>query len=230
MWMVHWFHIFMTTFRITTCTKPKISQMWFIYYKMFLMYAIFKFNILTGPTYQRHSLIGICNIVSYTFHVLFNTNIKNGGYEFRLLFLPSIISSISFCVNVGNQVLNSLSRQEGRHFPDGIFKCIILNDIVQISINISLKLVPKGPDDNCPALVQIMAWRRTGDKPLSEPMSVCSPTHIYFTRPQWVNVMIIIKRRQEYSYNLHDNSNVCFSIQRRWQPGPRKEYLSKQHT
>ena len=31
-----------------------------------------------------------------------------------------------------------------------------------------------------------MAWRRPGDKPLSEPMVVSSPTHIYVARPQWV--------------------------------------------
>ena len=37
------------------------------------------------------------------------------------------------------------------------------------------------------ALVQIMAWRRPGDKPLSEPMIVSLLTHIYVTRPQWVN-------------------------------------------
>ena len=34
----------------------------------------------------------------------------------------------------------------------------------------SLKFVPKSPINNIPALVQIMAWPRTGDKPLSEPM------------------------------------------------------------
>ena len=34
----------------------------------------------------------------------------------------------------------------------------------------SLKFVPKGPVDNNPALVQMMAWRQIGDKPLSEPM------------------------------------------------------------
>ena len=39
-----------------------------------------------------------------------------------------------------------------------------------ILINILLKFVPKGPIDNNPAVVQIMAWRRIGDKPLSEPM------------------------------------------------------------
>ena len=37
-------------------------------------------------------------------------------------------------------------------------------------INISLKYVGKGPIDNNPALVQIMAWRQTSDKPLSELM------------------------------------------------------------
>ena len=37
-------------------------------------------------------------------------------------------------------------------------------------IKISLKFVPKGPLDNNPALVHVMAWQRIGDKPLSEPM------------------------------------------------------------
>ena len=54
--------------------------------------------------------------------------------------------------------------------PDDIFKCIFLNEKVCIVIQISLKFVPRGPIDNNPALVQIMAWRRIGDKPLSEPM------------------------------------------------------------
>ena len=31
-----------------------------------------------------------------------------------------------------------------------------------------------------------MAWHRSGDKPLSEPMMVSLPTHICVTRPQWV--------------------------------------------
>ena len=33
-----------------------------------------------------------------------------------------------------------------------------------------MKFAPKGPIHNIPALVQIMAWRRSGDKQLSEPM------------------------------------------------------------
>ena len=62
-------------------------------------------------------------------------------------------------------------RQNGGHFPDDI-KWIFLNENIWISIKISLKFVPRGPINNIPALVQIMAWRRQGDKPLSEPMMV----------------------------------------------------------
>ena len=53
---------------------------------------------------------------------------------------------------------------------DDIFKCIYLIENGRIQIWISLKLVPKSPIDNKPALVQVMAWRWTGDKPLPEPM------------------------------------------------------------
>ena len=53
---------------------------------------------------------------------------------------------------------------------NGILKCIFLNENVRILIVISLKCVPKGPIDNNSALVQVMAWLRTGDKPLPEPM------------------------------------------------------------
>ena len=49
-------------------------------------------------------------------------------------------------------------------FKNDIFKFILLNENIQISI--SLKIVLKVPINNIPALVQIMAWRRPGDKPL----------------------------------------------------------------
>ena len=57
--------------------------------------------------------------------------------------------------------------QNGCHFADDIFKCIFMNEKFSILIQISLKFVPTGPIENKPAVVQIMAWRRTGDKPLS---------------------------------------------------------------
>ena len=79
--------------------------------------------------------------------------------------------------------------QNGRHFADDIFKCIFLNKNIWISIQISLKFVPKGPINNIPALVQIMACRRPGDKPLSELMMASLLTHICVTRPQWVKAL-----------------------------------------
>ena len=54
---------------------------------------------------------------------------------------------------------------------DNIFKCIFLNDNEKILIQISLKLVPRSSIYNKAALVKEMAWRRTGDKPLPEPMT-----------------------------------------------------------
>ena len=75
-------------------------------------------------------------------------------------------------------------RQNGRHFPDDIFSW---KENVSISFKISLKVVPKGRINNITALVRIMAWRRPGDKSLSEPMMVNLLTHICVTRPQWVN-------------------------------------------
>ena len=70
----------------------------------------------------------------------------------------------------------------------------------EFRLKISLKFVPKGPINNIPALVPIMAWRRSGDKPLSEPMMVSLPTHICVTRPQWV----------KHALSMHDRSFLCF--------------------
>ena len=39
---------------------------------------------------------------------------------------------------------------------------------------ISVKFVPKCPNNNIPTLIQIMAWHHPNDKPLSEPMMVMS--------------------------------------------------------
>ena len=79
-------------------------------------------------------------------------------------------------------------RQNGGHFADDIFKCIVLNESVWISIKMPQKFVPKGPINNILALVQKMDCRRPGDKPLSEPIVVRLNTHLCVIRPQWVNM------------------------------------------
>ena len=66
--------------------------------------------------------------------------------------------------------LTHWDRENACDFADNIFKCTFLNENVEIFISVSLKFVPKSPIENIPALVQIMAWRQTGDKPLSETM------------------------------------------------------------
>ena len=52
---------------------------------------------------------------------------------------------------------------------DDIFETIF-NENVWISITDSLKFDSKGPIDYKSALVQVMAWHRTGEKPLPESM------------------------------------------------------------
>ena len=95
--------------------------------------------------------------------------------------------------------LNTLRpRQNDRHFADDSFKSIFLNENFRLWNKISLKFVPNGPINNIPALVEIMAWRRPGDKPLSEPMLARWLTHICVTRPHLVNPMLL----QISGYNL----------------------------
>ena len=75
---------------------------------------------------------------------------------------------------------------------DDTFKFKFVNENILISIKNSLKFVPNGSINNIPALVRIMAWYRSGDKSLSEPMMVSLPTHICVTRPQWDNSMAYV--------------------------------------
>ena len=102
-------------------------------------------------------------------------------WKHRYLCVTTIILNLHQCINTLRP------KQNGRRFPDDTFKHIFLNENVWILIEIPLKFVPKGPINNIPALVKIMAWRRPGDKPLSEPVMVRLPTHIFVSRPQGVN-------------------------------------------
>ena len=83
--------------------------------------------------------------------------------------------------------------QNGRHFADEIFKCIFLNEKFCILIRISLKFVPKDPNDNKWVLVQVMAWCRIGHKPLPESMLIqftdAYYIYIYGTRGRWVKIV-----------------------------------------
>ena len=93
-------------------------------------------------------------------HVAWLLKIKS-AFKCQSIYLHMMIMCLQ-----NSQHLNTLGpRQNGRHFPDAIFKCIFFNENVWIVIKISLKFVPRDPIKNIPALVQIRAWHRPGDKP-----------------------------------------------------------------
>ena len=95
-------------------------------------------------------------------------------------------------------------RQNDRRFTDDTFKRIFLNENVCISIEISVKFVPKGP---------------------IEPMVVILLTHICVTRPQWFNSVPVefprfldllnslsLSRCIGLSKNLIVNDDFCWHV------------------
>ena len=117
-----------------------------------------------------------------------------------------------------NTSFNTLRpRQNDRNFADDTFKRIFLNENVGISIKLSLKFVPKGPINNIPALVQVMAWCPPGDKPLYEPMMVSLLMHICITQPQWFNTLRPRQNGWHFADNifkiLYLNENSCILLQ-----------------
>ena len=53
---------------------------------------------------------------------------------------------------------------------DDNFKCIFFDEYYRILIRISQKFVPRSAINNKPAMIQVMAWRQRGDKPLPKLM------------------------------------------------------------
>ena len=113
--------------------------------------------------------------------------------DFRNTFELSWLNVCNMTYKLSNMVSHIEAEIKGRHFPGDMFKCMFLNENVWFLIKISLKLVPKDPINNIPALIEIMAWRRPGDKPLSEPMIVSLPAYICVARPQ------LVKRHQRHN-------------------------------
>ena len=129
---------------------------------------------------EKHLSFGyfMCLILGILWYIYFQSRTKHkSGSLMRHILSQNIIMW-------GNQHIEAETKWPP--FPRRHFQMHCFNENVCISIKISLKFVPKGPFDKIPALVQIMAWRRPGDMPLSEPMMVSSTTHICVTRPQWV--------------------------------------------
>ena len=114
-------------------------------------------------------------------------------------------------------------RPNGHHYAGDPFKRIFLGETVRSTMDISLLFVPKGQINNIPAMVQIMAWRRPGNQPLSEPMIVRLPTHICVTPLQWVNLLSQYRPISQISqsirripYNTQQCTYVHISVAKWW--------------
>ena len=85
--------------------------------------------------------------------------------------LPSKACS-RFCTTMAWpwHVNSSPPEQNGRHFADDIFKCIFVTGKFVSWFKLHWSFASKGPIDNKSVLVQVIAWRRGGDKLLSETM------------------------------------------------------------
>ena len=105
--------------------------------------------------------------------------------------ITSLHSSNNYCWHVGDWVTGSLGIHNWDSLPadcngapwtvnsspPGQNGCrqyfqMHFREWKSLYFKISLKFVPKGSIDNKAALVQVMAWCRIGDKPLSEPMLI----------------------------------------------------------
>ena len=105
--------------------------------------------------------------------------------------------------------LNTLRpRQHGSHFIDNIFKWILFNENAWILIKISLKFVPKGPNNNNLALFQILACR-LGNKSLSEPMMVSLLMHAYMCHSASMSYLL---RLQDILQDLVGPFQKCWLI------------------
>ena len=142
------------------------------------------------------------------------------GWQLKCPCLSSLIPSIGviFQTMPTLSIINTLRpRQNGRHFTDDISTCIFVNKSVWNLIKISLRFFAKGPINNMKALVQIKAWRRPGDKPLSEPMLVSLLTHKCITRPERVNPGVVASCLKVSLMITHPQNKVstsqCFIMQ-----------------
>ena len=109
---------------------------------------------------MKCQLIGLLVFISETI-LTFLTCTDINVFKWGLIILSRIIRTpAAELIKTFIQINSLRPRQNRRHFPDDIFKSILLNESIWISFEISPKFVPKGPINNNPSLVQIMACSR----------------------------------------------------------------------
>ena len=100
--------------------------------------------------------------------------------------------------------MNPLLTHWNRDKMDAIFQTTFSNafswmKMYKFRLRFHWILFPKVPIKNIPSLVRIMAWRRSGEKPLSEPMMISLLTNIFVTRPLWVHYKSIKQNKANHT-------------------------------
>ena len=124
----------------------------------------FKQNIKQNELKKNNFVCGRCNFIQNAHNMdcsMYHLSLSLICYMQYCLVLDQVITRLIY-------INSSSPNQNGSHFADDIFKCIFMNENVRILNKIWLKFVLKGWINNNRALVQIMAWRGSDDKPLSE--------------------------------------------------------------
>ena len=146
----------------------------YIYIYTHIYYLPCPYILLCSRSIAPNSLYVVCWIdtpsieyVHFKYFTPMASILSGSGRHFETMVR---FESFPVVLAVGSPFNSSPLGQNGRHFTDDIFKCIFMNEKFCILIKISLQFVPKSPIDHKPALVYVMAWRRPGAKPLTEPM------------------------------------------------------------
>ena len=128
------------------------------------------FNIKMPSCQYRKSHCGDKTVIrsSYLHHGISYTGKMISLYWIRALvfkLFPLCFDVYSILLLLPITVSDTLTRlrQNGQHFADDTLKCFYWHENVPLSVEISLKFVPRRL-----ALFQIMAWCLSGTKPLSE--------------------------------------------------------------
>ena len=118
-----------------------------------------------------------------------------------------------FLISVNSSPLDKMAAILQMTFS--LFRCILVNEKFCILIQISLKFVPKGPIDNKSALVQVMAWRRPGNIPLSEPINA-NPVHWHIYAALGGDEIIVIEFLQVNLKSCINSSPPCATNMHHW--------------
>ena len=147
-----------------------------------------KVSVSNGKMAYRNKCLWICVDVMSIYDMNNRYNVKSKG--------PKNCVLVPYCDWSDTEITTYISAQHieaetkwppfsGRHFQIHFRK-----ENVWMSIQMSLKFLPKVPINNIPALFQIMAWSLPGVKPLFGTMTVRLATHVCVSRPQCVKMKI----------------------------------------